>query len=114
MVVVVVGGCVVVVCGGVVTAGGVVTGVVTGDGCVTDGLGVVVAVVGGVFELFGAGNVFGGAAGGTVAEVAAPGDVVVVVAEVGAEDLSSDSTANQVPSTPCPVAWPFLVSLAKT
>jgi hypothetical protein len=98
----------------VVVDGCVVTGVVTGGGVVTAGLGVVVAVIGGEFDDFRAGNVFGGTVGGTVAVVAAgPGGVVGVVV-AGAEDLSSDSTANQSPSTPCPVAWPLLVSLAKT
>jgi hypothetical protein len=45
--------------------------------------------------------------------------VVVAVDEAGdaddvlADDFPSANTANQSLSTPCPLAWPFLVSLTK-
>jgi hypothetical protein len=124
----------------VVVVGGLVGGVVVG-GTVVGGAVVGVGVVGGV--LVGEGDVAGGdlLTDGTVvgdeAELVPPalvvdGDVVVGLvlvlvlvlvpappvevapaAGLTADDFPSESTANHSFSTPCPAAWPFLVSLTK-
>jgi hypothetical protein len=45
--------------------------------------------------------------------VPAPPVEVALDAGVTADDFPSDSTANHSFSTPCPVSWPFFVSLTK-
>jgi hypothetical protein len=45
--------------------------------------------------------------------VPAPPVEVALDAGLAADDFPSESTANQSFSTPCPVSWPFFVSLTK-
>ena len=121
----VVGGLVggVVVGGGVVTGGAVVGGAVAGGDLVTGG------AVGGVDVELPVGE--GVVAGGAVVPVFEPVFVLVpvfdpvfesapvppvevgVVTALDADDFPLERTANQSFATPCPVASPFLVSLAK-
>jgi hypothetical protein len=105
----VVGGCVVVVVGGcvvVVVGGGVVGGEVD---CVT---GAVVPLVDDGEELAVDEDVVG--VFDVVPGVLEPPPVAgedVVGAAADADDLPLDSAADQSLSTPCPAAWPFLLSL---
>lgn len=121
--------------------GGLVGGVVVG-GTVVGGAVVGVAVVGGVVvgegDVAGVDLVTGGTVVADEVELLLPpalvaeGEVVVglvlvpplvpvpappveVALDAGltADDFPSESTANHAFSTPCPVSWPFFVSLTK-
>ncbi len=116
---VVVGGCVVVVVGGGAVVG-VVVGVEGVDGEVDGVTGAVVPFVdeGDVVDVDGdfAGVLVVGVGVGVRVGVPLPPAVVgedVVGAATDADDLPLDSTANQSFSTPCPLAWPFSLSLTK-